>query len=118
MPIFGRKKAKALKMAAAAPVAIAKGTDGQIELYEQTVRIRRKHEEKDILLATISSVQLKRPSFLRAGYLEVSFAGGQESLSVLNDNSVLFNKKQRPAFERFKAELDRRILATRGSIPV
>ena len=75
MPFFRRRKANALAPATPAPIASAKGTDGEVQLFEHTIRIDRGYEVKDIMLSTISSVQLGRVGFMRAGFLEVSFSG-------------------------------------------
>lgn len=110
MPLFGGKKTSRV-----APIASAKGLDGEFQLYEQTLRIRSKNEEKDILLATISSTQLKRAGWIFPGHLEVTFSGGQEGGALATENQVLFKRRQRKSFERFKAELDQRVLATRST---
>ena len=84
MPLFGRGKKKDAPEATRGPLAIAKGTDGQFELYENVLRISRKNETKDIQISRISSVQLRKPSYCAPGQLEVSFSGSQESHSFIS----------------------------------
>ena len=105
---------------------IAIGRNGQVELYANKIRIRRKgvlsflthgfKGDKDILLSTISAIQFNNASFVANGYIQFSFMGGQEAKGGLlqglgDENSVLFNKKQQPAFERMKHEIEQRIQA-------
>lgn len=108
MPLFGRGKQNVVA-AATGPLAIAKGQNCQLELYENVVRIQRKNGTKDIQISRISSVQLRKPSLCIAGQLEISFSGGQETHGFAGENAVLFQKKQAPAFEAFKHALDVRL---------
>jgi hypothetical protein len=50
---LGKEKKKRL-LAAAGPAAAVRGTNGDLALYEHTVRIQRKNQNKDILLARLS----------------------------------------------------------------
>jgi hypothetical protein len=110
MAWFGRNKEKTTP-----PVAVVRGTNGSLELYEHMVRIQRKNENKDILLSTVSSVHLRRTALCRAGYLKLTFPGSQETSSWVDENTVTFKSSQQKAFEQFKAELDRRVLEVRSA---
>jgi hypothetical protein len=111
MPLFGRSKEKA----ATAPIAVVRGANGSLELYEHMVRIQRKKENKDILLSTVSSVHLRRNAFCRPGYIKLTFPGSQETTALIDENTVTFKGSQEKAFEQFKAELDRRVLEARNA---
>ncbi|MBA2596341.1 MAG: hypothetical protein H0V00_06910 [Chloroflexia bacterium] len=110
MAFFRRKTAKQQEQL---PVAVVRGASGDLQLYEHMVRIQRKNQGKDILLSTISSVHLSRPGFCAPGYLKLTFPGSQETRSLIDENTVTFKRSQQKAFDQFKAELDRRVLAAR-----
>ena len=62
---------------------VAKGYDGELELLEDKVRIRRRGffstgESNEILIKRISSIGFKEASLLSYGYIEFIFSGGQE----------------------------------------
>lgn len=103
------------------PEIVAKGFNGQLELYENKVRIRRKgilavifqglKGDKDIFLDQISSVQFKRSGLMK-GYIQFAFLGGQEAKGGVwqadtDENTVTFmNNKE---FENFKNILESRL---------
>lgn len=73
------------------PLLTARGTNGQIELYEDRVRIRRKgfsgwmfqvfegfKGDKDIFLSSLTGVQLKTASISFTGYIRFLFPGTVE----------------------------------------
>jgi hypothetical protein len=106
----------------------AKGINGQLELTPDVVRIRRKgmmslltqgaKGDKDILISQITSVQFKPANMLTNGYIQVAFSGGKESKgglmdAVKDENTVMFKRGQQQAFEAFRDELNRRMLAAR-----
>lgn len=112
MPWFGRKR----EQSATGPIVIVvRGSNGSLELHEHMVRIQRNRENKDILLSTISSVHLRRNACCRPGYIKLTFPGSQETTALIDDNTVTFKRNQEQAFEQFKAELDRRVLAARAA---
>ncbi len=100
---------------------IAVGANGQIELSGNRIKISRKGAmgfltqgfkgDKEILIAQISSIQLKEPNMLSRGFIQFAFIGGRESkgglyASVRDENSVLFDKKSHPTFEELKRRID------------
>ena len=96
------------------PMSPANGVNGQIELYESFVSIKRKgflsfltqdlKGDKDIFLKSIGSVQLKDAGHPTNGFFEFTFVGGRESKAGLcrstpDENTVMSNKSQQWAFE-------------------
>ena len=91
----------------------AKGVNGEIDLLEDRITIRRKgvlsfmtqgvKGDKDILLSQITAIQFKRAG-LTSGYIQFSFTGGQEAKGGIfqgtkDENTVMFRKgKQEDAF--------------------
>ena len=66
--------------------------------------------DKEILISQISSIQFKSASFWSWGYIQFAFLGGREAKggyfqSLIDENSVSFDRKQEPAFERLKNEI-------------
>ena len=111
------------------PELSAKGLNGQIELYSNKVRILRKgvlsfmtqglKGNKDIMISTISSIQLKNAG-LTNGYIQFAFMGGKEAKGGLfqgtqDENTVMFSKKQQPLFEQIKETVESRIGAANNS---
>lgn len=94
-------------------MAVAWMESGTLALYEHAMRIKRKNQSKDILLSPVSSVLLRRPGCCVPGCLRLTFPGSQESASFADENTVTFKRGQLKDFERFKDELDRRVLAAR-----
>jgi len=85
-----------------------KGVNGQIELYEDIVVIKRKGAlskmtqgffkgNKDILINKISAIQLKEGTVFTNGYIQFTLSGGNENTSGLleathDENTVIFKK--------------------------
>lgn len=102
----------------------AEGLNGVVTLYSDRVRIRRKGGgsffthgltgDKDIRLASISSVQLKPAGRLTGGYIQFAFFGGTESKGGIlratsDENTVMFNRKQTPGFEALRDAVQERM---------
>jgi len=100
----------------AQPRYVAKGVNGQIEVYDDMIKICRRgvlsfltqglKGDKDILISSITSVQFKGAG-LTNGYIQFAFMGGQEAKRGLfqapnDENTVMFNYKQEEAFEEVK----------------
>lgn len=107
----------------------AKGINGQLELLDSMVRIRRKgvlavmlmglKGDKEIMLRQISSIQFKKAG-LTNGYIQFAFLGGQEAKggawqATSDENTVMFTSGQQPAFERIKAAIEQRLAAANGN---
>ncbi len=106
----------------------ANGHNGQLELTESVLRIKRKgilafmtqglKGDKEILIAQISSIQFKKANAFINGYIQFAFVGGQEAKGGIlqgtqDENSVMFRVSQQPAFEALRDELQRRISASK-----
>ncbi len=102
-------------------ITSAKGHNGQIEVYENKIIIKRKgllafatqgfKGEKEIFINQISSVQLKKASMLINGYIQFTFMGGKEAKGGLfqagsDENSVLFRVSQQKDFEKVKSAIE------------
>lgn len=103
---------------------VAGGIGGQIELYRDFVRIRRKGTlaflthglkgEKDIPIAQITSIQLRTPGTVTSGYIQFTIPGGNESRGGIwdatqDENSVFFDSKQAPTFAAIRDAIQRRM---------
>ncbi|AQU06078.1 DUF4429 domain-containing protein [Dehalococcoides mccartyi] len=103
------------------PLFVARGINGQVELYNQFVRICRKgamasiglgnRGEKDISIHSLTSIQFKRPGTFTNGYIQFVFSGSTESKggmwdAVQDENSVAFGPKQLRVFEELKTMVD------------
>ena len=102
----------------------ADGVNGQLELLEDTIIIKRKGTmsfltqglkgEKEISISQISAIQFKKPGPITNGYIQFSFIGGLETKAGIFDaakdeNSIIFNAKQEPAFSAIRAEIQKRM---------
>lgn len=102
----------------------AKGVNGQLELLENKLVIRRKGAisfitqglkgDKEIQIKQISSIQLKSPSFVTNGYIQFGFLGGQETKGGLfnatkDENTIMFNKKQEDDFLEIKKIIEEKL---------
>ncbi len=97
------------------------GVNGQIELYENRIIIKRKgvlakmtqgffKGEKEIFLNKISGIQLKKAGMLSNGYIQFTLSGGNENtkgaLSATQDeNTVFFNKSNNASAEKLKKKI-------------
>jgi len=109
----------------------AKGVNGQLELLENKIRIKRKgfralatqglRGDKEIFIKQISSIQFKKAGALTNGFIQFSFLGGSEhkgsflSLSqgiVRDENTILFTKKQQKNFEEIKEAIETKMSET------
>lgn len=104
------------------PTFTAKGVNGQIELYPNKVRIRRKgvvgfltqglKGDKDILMSSLSSIQFKKAGFFTNGYIQFAFFGGNEAKggfiqATYDENTVMFNIFQKADFERLRTAVEK-----------
>lgn len=99
-----------------------KGVNGQLELYEDKVIIKRKGAlskltqgffkgDKTIYLSQISSIQIKPGSMLTNGYIQFTLSGGNESTKGIFDatkdeNAVMFAKKDNDLVNSIKAKIE------------
>lgn len=84
--------------------------------------VRRQQADREILLSSISSVQLKRAHLVSKGYIRFTFQGSGEPDPdawdpARDENTVVFGTKQQSEFEAFKAAVDEVLASARPSIP-
>lgn len=112
----------------------AKGTGGQIHFDGQYVTITRKgflarsmvgKGEKRLHVAQISAVQWKPAGAIVNGFIQFTLPGGNERRSQFgsqtqsaasDENSVVFDRKQQPAFEKMRAAIDAAIAAQHAPV--
>lgn len=103
---------------------IVKGLQGGSIIYDgRKIIIKRKgflafaahgiKEDKSIPLKFITAVQFKNAG-LGNGYIQFSIMGGREAKGglfqgVYDENTILFNKKQQPEFEKLKELIEEEI---------
>ncbi len=113
-------------------LARAVGVNGQIELYEDYLTIKRKgvisfishgfKGDKEIYLDQISAVQIKQCGTVTSGYLQIVFKGSQESKSALLDsvtdeNTIVFWPDRESEFLHLKMLLDKQRRLSRQGPP-
>ena len=99
------------------PLILAKGINGQIDVYADKISIKRKgftsflfhgfKGDKEIRITSITAVQFKKASALANGYIQFAFMGSNEAKggffqATQDENTVMFRKGQQAAFERVK----------------
>lgn len=95
----------------------AEGSNGSVELVGDSIIIRRKglaniltqgiQGEKTIPLSSITAVQFKDAGNWMAGMIQFSVFGGRDvrggmMAATTDENAVLFEKKQQPAFNEMR----------------
>ncbi len=101
------------------------GINGQLELLERKVRIRRKgvmsfmtqglKGDKEILIKQISSIQFKEATGFTNGYIQFSFLGGKEAKGGIfqatqDENSIMFKKRTQPDFVKIKSMIENKMM--------
>lgn len=96
---------------------VAKGTTGQVELYDNRIVISRKgliakanhwgSGQKEIRLRKITGIQIKKPGILTNGYIQFSQSEYSESDEGLIDatsdeNSVTYPRKHHSDFKELR----------------
>lgn len=103
-------------------IEVLEGVNGQLELYDDKVIIKRKgflakmtqgftKGDKTIYIKQISGIQVKPGGVLTNGYIQFTIAGGNESTKgVFNasqdENTVMFSKDSNKQIERIKNTLE------------
>jgi len=102
-----------------APIAVAKGSNGQVELYKEKVRITRKglwaklvqgfSGEVEIPVRSITAVELKKAGLLD-GHIRFNFPGASERVAALatDPNMVQFGARANESFANIKRLIERR----------
>lgn len=106
----------------------ARGYNGQLELYEHKIVIKREgfgaillqglKGDKEILINQISSIQFKKAG-LTSGYIQFAFLGGLESKQGVfeagdDENSVSFYSNHQREFEIIKPMIEERMIESKG----
>jgi len=93
------------------PILEAKGRNGDLELYEDKVTIRRSGVtafvlggDKDILLSQVTSIQYKKPGIFTNGHIQFLGVNGNDA-----QNTIIFTAKEQPAFEKIKQAIEQKI---------
>lgn len=105
----------------------AKGINGSLVLGKGYIEIKREglkaflyhgiKGNKKLAIKQISAIQYKEPGFMK-GFIQFTLIGGKENtgsqLSFLrksniehDENTITFNKKQQPKFEKIKQEVEK-----------
>lgn len=95
----------------------AKGHNGQIDLFEKRIDIKRKGFKafmchgfdgtKSIFLKSISAIQFKNAGAITNGYIQFVFSGSKENKDGIIDatkdeNTVMFTSDQQSDFEKIR----------------
>ena len=106
----------------------AKGVNGQLELLENKIKIKRKglrslmtqglKGDKEIIIKQISSIQFKNAG-LTNGYIQFAFLGGKEAKggivqAIQDENTIMFSKAQQSDFEEIKSLIEKRMAEPEG----
>ena len=102
-------------------VLMAKGVNGQLSVVGNRIKISRRgfmaamgglrtKGDKEILISTISSIQMKKAG-LTNGYIQFTFLGGREAKggvwqATKDENTVVFNGRQQREFEALKERIE------------
>jgi len=106
----------------------AEGINAHVMLLEDRVRITQKEEKvflsqgfqpnRDLPLAQIAEVRLKKAGSLNSGFIQFLVKGRPETdNNRRNENMVMFRGACEPQFEKLKAALEARLAAPQHIIP-
>ncbi len=100
---------------------MVKGVNGQLSVVGNRIKISRRgfmaaagglrtKGDKEILISTISSIQMKKAG-LTNGYIQFTFMGGKEAKggvwqATKDENTVVFNSRQQREFEALKERIE------------
>jgi hypothetical protein len=100
------------------PIKILNGVNGQLELYQDRVTIKRKgilskltegffQGDKTIFIRQITSIKIKQAGLLTNGFIQFSLAGNIEQKRGLltqthDENTVFFKRKQNDLVREIK----------------
>ena len=99
MPLFGRKKPSVPQEM---PIAVAVGKKTQLSLYENRIRVTG-DLERDIYISSIATVALGPAGRFTDGWILFRTSTGPHA------EQLMFNRKQQPAFEHLRDELNKLI---------
>src|SRR3989344_8769340 len=99
----------------------AQGINGKLILGKGFIEIVRKgmmsfltqgiKGNKKIAIKQISAIQFKPAGLMTNGYIQFSFIGGKEAKGgifqgTMDENTIMFRKKNQPDFEKIKEEIE------------
>ena len=102
----------------------AEGIGDVLELFEHKITIKRTglgnfltkgmQGDKDIFLNQLTSIQFKKAGAFVSGYLKFGVLGGVEGKRGIleaagDENTVMFTARDEPAFEKIRAELEKKL---------
>jgi hypothetical protein len=111
------------------PLTAASGVNGQVELLNDRVRIRRAglvavlsqglKGDKEILLSSITSIMFKKAGWAFNGYIRFHFMGGAEGRGGIlratrDENTIMFNSFQQKPFEALKIAIEQRMTESKN----
>ena len=111
---------------------VLKGVNGQLELYEDKVIIKRKgvlakitqgffKGDKSLYLTQISGIQIKAGTSITNGYIQFTLSGGNENtrgaMSATHDeNTVMYTKKNNELVKKIKLKIEELKKPIQGTI--
>lgn len=108
------------------PILVAGGRNGLLFVYQNTIIIRRQLQElcnpflfnpesdREIMIDTLSSIQLKKVGPVFLGHIRFMFEGSRESklgrfFDMHDENSIIFTPPQEPLFLQAKSLIENRM---------
>lgn len=104
------------------PLLELKGVNGQLELFEDRIIIKRKGAlskltqgffkgDKTIFLNQISGIQVKLGSLFINGYIQIVLLGSQESKKGIwdatkDENTIIFNQKENEVVTNIRKKIE------------
>jgi hypothetical protein len=101
------------------PIAVAKGNNGQVELYKDKIRVTRKGlwakitqfgvGDREVRISDLSSVEFKKGGLLD-GHVRFTYPGSSEKSAALacDPDQVQFGSRARKDFERIVNLIEQR----------
>ncbi len=91
-----------------------KGINGQVELYKDSIIIKKKGASKIVNLTQISNIQVKTGSLLTNGHIQFYLSGENESTKSTggitnasrNENKIIFMKRENQLALKMKKEIE------------
>jgi len=96
------------------PIASAKGSNGQVEVHKDVVRITRKglwaklvqsfQGDVEIPIQAITSIEFKKPGFLGDGHIRFTYAGSSGRIAAMacDPDMVQFGSGDLSSFEKVR----------------
>jgi hypothetical protein len=111
MALFGRKKPSVPQEM---PIAVAEGKHARVTLFENRIRVNGRIE-RDIYISSVASVSIDPAGRFTDGSILFMTSSGPQDAFFSDVNQFSFNRKQQPAFEHLRDELNK-LIARRTSV--